>query len=213
MLKYILGFILNLFNRGVSWLAQIDHVSKVSPKAKVYQRTKVFRSTMGDYSYMGRNSSLVCADIGKFCSIAGGATIGLGVHTLKYVSTSPIFTERCNGTGHSWIDKDVNNACYSRVTIGNDVWIGTKTIIMGGVTIGNGAVIGAGAIVTKNVPPYAIVGGVPAKVIRYRFTEDIIVRLQKIAWWNETDDKLKKYIALFQTDNITHELLDELESL
>ena len=87
---------------------------------------------------------------------------------------------------------------YKEIYIGNDVWVGTRVLIMGGVTIGNGAVVAAGAVVTKDVPPYAIVGGVPARVIKYRFPEDVIQKLEASKWWTLDDDTLKQNIHLFQ---------------
>lgn len=209
MLKYILGFLLNLFNQGVSILVQIDHLSSVSRKAKIYSKTKIYNSTVGDYSYIGRNSSAVCADIGKFCSIAGSVSIGMGIHTMQYVSTSPIFTEKRNATTYTW-HHGKSEYPYKRVIVGNDVWIGARAMIMGGVKIGDGAVVGAGAVVTKDVPPYAVVGGVPAKIIKYRFPQPIIDRLLELQWWNATDEQLKNNISYFQSENITLEILDEL---
>lgn len=203
MLKYILGFLLNLFNRGVSIFVQIDHLSKVSRKATIYSKTKIYNSTVGDYSYIGRNSSAVCADIGKFCSIAGSVSIGMGIHTMQYVSTSPIFTEKRNATTYTW-HHGKSEYPYKRVIVGNDVWIGARAMIMGGVKIGDGAVVGAGAVVTKDVPPYAVVGGVPARVIRYRFPENIIAELEKIKWWNFPEKVLRENLELFQ-----HEPNDE----
>lgn len=203
MLKYILGFLLNLFNQGVSILVQIDHLSSVSRKAKIYSKTKIYNSTVGDYSYIGRNSSAVCADIGKFCSIAGSVSIGMGIHTMQYVSTSPIFTEKRNATTYTW-HHGKSEYPYKRVIVGNDVWIGARAMIMGGVKIGDGAVVGAGAVVTKDVPPYAVVGGVPARVIRYRFPENIIAELEKIKWWNFPEKVLRENLELFQ-----HEPNDE----
>lgn len=197
MLKYILGFFLNLFNPAVSLFAKIDNKSVISKKARVYGHVQVSSSTMGDYSYIGRNSRLIHTDVGKFCSIGGQSAIGMGTHTLDKLSTSPLFTEKNNATSHSWVRESIVMP-FKRTTVGNDVWIGQRVMIMGGVTVGDGAVIGAGAIVTKDVPPYAVVVGVPARVIRYRFSEETIELLNSIKWWNKDETMLKVNIDLFQ---------------
>ena len=197
MLKYLIGFLKNLFNPGVSLLVKIDDKSRISRKAKVYGYVQVTSSTMGEYSYLGRNSRLIHSDVGKFCSIGGQSAIGMGTHTLDKLSTSPLFTEKHNGTTHSWV-RESTVMPFKRTTIGNDVWIGQRVMIMGGVTVGDGAVIGAGAIVTKDVQPYAIVAGVPAKVIRYRFPEETIDFLNSVKWWDKDEAELKEHIELFQ---------------
>jgi len=208
MLKYILGLLKNLFNPAVSLFTKIDSESAVSWKAKVYGKTQVTNSTIGDYSYVGRNSRVVHADVGKFCSISGAVRLGMGTHTLDKLSTSPIFTERHNSTKHQWTDQQMVNP-FKRVTVGNDVWIGTGVMVMGGVTIGDGAVVGAGALVTKDVPPYAIVGGVPARLIRFRFSEDVIKKLETSKWWFVEDSVLKENIDLFQNP-LTERCLEKL---
>lgn len=210
MLKYLLGFILNLLNPAVSIFAKIDNRSHVSRKAKVYGNVQVTNSTMGDYSYVGRNSRVIHADIGKFCSIAGETKIGMGTHTLDKISTSPIFTEAKNGTKHSWVKEPAVNP-FKRVVVGNDVWIGQCVMVMGGVTIGDGAVIGAGAIVTKDVPPYAIVAGVPAKIIRYRFSDEVISHLCDIKWWNLPEEEIRNSISLYQQVPVDMPLIEALD--
>ena len=142
------------------------------------------------YHYPINNDRLI---IGKFCSIACGAKFLFtsANHTLKSLSnyTFPIFFEEWG------LDKkDITSAWDNKgdIIIGNDVWIGYEAIIMAGVNIGNGAVIASRAVVTKDVPPYTIVGGTPAKEIRLRFDKDIINRLQELQWWNWPVEKIRQ---------------------
>jgi len=207
MLKYILGLIYNLLNPAVGLFMLIDNKSKVSKKAKVYNFTQIYKSKIEDYTYISRYTAIVNADIGKYCSIASKCTIGLGRHTLNNISSSPIFTQRNNALKKRWTDFQEENL-FQPISIGNDVWIGARAIIMSGIEIGDGAVIGAGAIVTHNVPPYSIVVGVPAKVIRYRFTEKQINLLEEIKWWNMDEETLKSNIAIFQRP-ISDEILED----
>ena len=211
MIKYLIGFFINLFNPAVSLFAKIDNISKISRKAKVYGHVQVACSTMGDYSYIGRHSRLIHAHVGKFCSIAGNCAIGMGSHSIKNISTSPIFTSKKNAIGKSW-SHDNKFEEYKTIEIGNDVWIGQRAMIMGGVHIGNGAVIGAGAIVTKDIPPYAIAVGVPAKVIKYRFSSNIIKELENIEWWYMNEDLLKENIKMFQNEDIDMTKIIEMKA-
>lgn len=141
--------------------------------------------------------------IGKFCSIACGAKFifNSANHTLSSLSTYPfpIFFEEWE------LDvKNITNAWDNKgdIVIGNDVWIGYEAVIMAGVTIGDGAIIGTGAVVTKDIPPYTIVGGIPVKPIRKRFKQETIDILLKIKWWNWSDEKIYKHILDIQNGNI-----------
>lgn len=118
--------------------------------------------------------------VGRYCSIASDAVIGPMNHPIDGLSSS---FELCP-------PRPIENP---PVVIGNDVWVGAKAVVLSGVTIGDGAVVAAGAVVTKDVPPYAIVGGVPARVIKFRFSEDMIQRLQKTAWWRYAPAQLASY--------------------
>ncbi len=149
---------------------------------------------IGDYSYIsGPNSYVEDAVIGKFTSIARQVVIGVSGHNYKWVTTSPIIVDASYGfikINHIQLQKKAP-------TIGNDVWIGMNAIIMRGVQIGDGAVIAAGSVVTKDVSPYSIVGGNPAKHIKFRFSEDTIERLLEMKWWNWSEDKIRRNIKMF----------------
>ena len=141
--------------------------------------------------------------IGKFCSIACGAKFLFtsGNHSMKSLSTYtfPIFFDEWE------LDvKDIRDAWDNKgdTVIGNDVWIGYEAVIMSGVTIGDGAVIGARAVVTKDVPPYTIVGGVPAKPIRRRFDDAAIEKLEALRWWDWEFEKIKRNIPVIQSGDI-----------
>lgn len=197
MIRYLKGLLCNLFNPAVSLLAFIDGRSRVDRRGKINRFAKIVSSRIGRYSYVGVGRWVIHAEVGNFCSIANEVNIGLAKHSLDYLSTSPIFTEKKNGTGHSWVEKN----CFvpsEQTIIGNDVWIGYRAIIRGGVKVGDGAIIGAGAMVTKDVPAYAIVGGVPAKIIRYRYSQDMIERLEQVKWWEMKDKDLRERLSVFQ---------------
>lgn len=195
---FVTGFIKNLFNPHISCLAFVSSNNEIDAKATIYRGVKIKGSKVGAYTYISANTDVENAVIGKFCSISDHCRIGMGGHNTNQISTSPIFTEARNGTKFQWTDKDVNAAPLKKAVIGNDVLIGSHALILGGVTIGDGAVVAAGAVVTKDVPPYAVVGGVPAKAIKYRFSQDIIDKLQDLQWWDWPEKRMRGNMELFQ---------------
>lgn len=146
--------------------------------------------SIGEYSYVDRNSTISNTQIGKFCSIGPNLLCGWGIHPTSGISTSPMFysTKRQNGSTLSQEDKIEERKI---ITIGNDVLIGANVTILDGVTIGDGAVIGAGAVVSKDIPPYAIAYGTPIKIARYRFSKEQIDALLRIKWWSFDDEYLR----------------------
>lgn len=206
---FLKGAFLNLFNPRISVFALVSTDNIIHKTVSIFRYAKVKMSKIGAYSYIGNDTDVEYADIGKFCSIADHCRIGMGSHNLNLLSTSPIFTEAINGTKSQWLDHDVNAAEDKMAVLGNDVWVGSHVLINGGITVGHGAVIGAGAVVVKDVPPYAIVGGVPAKIIRYRFSPEVIERLLQLEWWSLDTDTLKQNIGFFQKENISIDDVDE----
>ena len=134
--------------------------------------------------------------IGKFCSIGPNFFCGWGVHPTNGISTSPMFysTKKQNGITLSLEDKIDER---KQIIIGNDVFIGANVTILDGITIGDGAVIGAGAVVSKDIPPYAVAVGCPIKVLRFRFEDDVIMKLQRIKWFDFDEEKLRDVERLF----------------
>jgi acetyltransferase-like isoleucine patch superfamily enzyme len=150
---------------------------------------------LGDHSYIQKNSSIFNAEIGKFCSIASNVSIGPGIHKTDGISTHPVFYLSNTPLVKKYSNRDVFESS-KRTVIGHDVWIGEKSIVLDGVEIGTGAIIAAGSVVTKNVDPYAIVGGVPAKLLKFRFTENEIEAILYSEWWNQSDEWLQNnYLA------------------
>jgi len=207
MIPYIKGIIKNLLNPAVAIGAIVDNLSIVNKKAKLNRWVKFVNSTIGKYSYVGGGSCIVGTEIGNFCSIAHDVQIGLAGHTLDLLSTSPIFTEKSNGTGYSWVSDDTFAYKNRRTIIGSDVWIGHGAKILSGISVNHGAVIAAGAVVTKDVPPYAIVGGIPAKIIRFRFNDKMVAELLQTKWWLLSTERIKEKLDVFRTANIDNMLI------
>lgn len=164
--------------------------------------------TKGKHSYCIDPQSILCYDsrklngdlpsikIGNYCSIAANCTFVLSNHLTNRVTTSPPYTPR-----HLFSHKQGNLSSFVRgdIIIDNDVWIGTNVTIVDNVHIGNGAVVAAGSVVTRDVPPYAIVGGNPARVIKYRFDDELIKGLLETEWWN-MDDSVLRTLDLWTDD-------------
>lgn len=193
-------------------------------KQIVYNNPKIGRHTYYGENF---KHLFFIKSIGNFCSIADNVSVGVPNHPYNFISSHPFlysklnmfsadflpekelkFTYPCNKCQKSYCDfgceiyqedaQQILNEVNGFVTIKNDVWIGERAIILSGVTIGNGAIIAAGAVVTKDVPDFAIVGGVPAKIIKYRFAPEEIDVLNKTHWWDWSDEKIRKSMQLFK---------------
>lgn len=186
-------FATSVIYHGVS----LDNDSVLGEYTVLFKGVALIDSTVGAYSYV-QSASVVChTNIGKFCSIASNVNIGLPQHSISSVSSHPIFYLKNTPLPKKFCTDDIF-ITNRKTVIGHDVWIGQNAIIMAGVNVGVGAVVGAGAVVTQDVPAYAVVGGVPARHIKYRFDEQIRSDLLKSEWWEMSDLVLEKNHLLFQ---------------
>lgn len=165
--------------------------TKLLKGVRIDRFNNIQSSKIGRCSYTGRYTTILHSEIGAFSSISWNVSIGGANHDYNKICQHSLLYDGALGFTSEQFTS--SNSRYSdELIIGNDVWIAAGAVITRGVVIGDGAVIGANAVVTKNVPPYAIVVGSPAKVIKYRFSDDIIKSLLEIQWWNWSDEDIKK---------------------
>lgn len=176
-------------------LRSYTHGSILGDTCVVGCDNSIINSIVGRHSNIKYNCKISSAKIGKFCVFAQNVTVGAGKHPVHFASTNFLFYSNTKSfktfaDGEYFLDeRDVIN-------IGHDVWFGANSSVVGNVNIGSGAVIAYGAVVTKDVPPYAVVGGVPAKIIKMRFPDEVIERLLEIKWWNLSDAFFAEHFKL-----------------
>lgn len=185
------------------WL--VSYPEDYKPKAFSAARDSMPDQDIGDHSYGkikiidARGDDL---QMGKFCSIAENVSLISGNHAYNYVTTYPFKSVKMWHNQWLPLDDIEDHIWNDKTIIGNDVWIGQGVVIKGGITIGDGAIIAANAVVTKSVPPYAIVGGNPAKIIKYRFSEAQIKALLKIKWWEWADETINDQLYKMMSPDI-----------
>lgn len=163
--------------------------SSLASTSKIESGTSFVNSSLGRHSFCGYDCDIFYTDIGNFTSIASGVILGGAEHPISWVGMSPVFYKGRDSIKKKFIEYDL--PAPKRTFVGNDVWIGRNAIVLSGVNIGDGAVVGAGAVVTRDVPSYAVVVGNPARIIKHRFEEETIENLIKTRWWDLPDEKIE----------------------
>ena len=193
----------------LSMSAHCNQRTRFEGENYIWNKVVLSNTCVGRGTYIGPYSSLVNCKIGRYCSIASNVSLIKGRHPINFVSTSPAFFSLRKQNGTTYVKRQKFDEDDKLTIIKNDVWIGEDVKIMSGVTINDGAIIGARALVLKDVPPYAVVAGIPAKIIKYRFDESTIEDLLKTKWWNKSQAWLKENADLF---NNVQDVLDALKS-
>lgn len=180
-----------------------QRATEIGKCCEVLRETRLDYCHLGDYSYVGEYCEIADADIGKFCAIANMVRIGAPNHPMQRPSQHRFTYVPEYYQADTMRDADFfKTRRAARVVVGHDVWIGHGAILLPGVIIGDGAVIAASAVVSKNVAPYSIVGGVPARLIKKRFPDHIAEKLISIAWWNWPEAQIFERLKAFQSDDI-----------
>lgn len=182
----------------------IDHTCSVQDtvfenNVRIFGSCHVAKCSVGAFTYFQGYANVSNTTIGRFCSIGPRVIIAHGEHPVDFVSTHPLFFSEYSPWPQLEFAKKKIFESNKHVMIGHDVWIGANCYIKDGINIGTGSIIAAGAIVVNDVPPYAIVGGVPAKIIKYRFSNNTIQKLLKSEWWLREAAHLLKLKHFFQT--------------
>ncbi len=186
---------------------QIDEEAIIEPSCSIGSHS-YFSGKMGYGTYIC-DYCRIEASIGRFCSIGYGVRTALGTHPLHtpFATTSPMFFSLRKQAMYTFATEQLFDEILPPVQIGNDCWIGDRVEIVGGVIIGDGAVVLTGAVVTKDVPPYAIVGGIPAKVLKFRYDEETIEWLLKVQWWKKPIEWLQDNHNSLCNIDLLHQLL------
>ena len=180
----------------IGYGSELHHVN-IGECVTIGDHCKLFKVSVGRFSYISGDISLKNVEMGNFCAVAPGVKAGLGIHPLDYVSIHPSFYSVEDQVSLNFVSKN-HFEDQKPIHIGHDVWIGANAVILDGVKIGNGAVIAAGAVVTEDVKDYEIVGGVPAKHIKFRMSEEEMSAVTKSEWWNWDKAQLKSKADLFR---------------
>jgi acetyltransferase-like isoleucine patch superfamily enzyme len=190
---------LRVANPNCTLMSADIYETQLGSNNAVLDHTTLRRVNMGKFSYVSNDSCLINAEVGSFCSIGPHVKIGLAPHpTSIFVSTYPAFYSNFNeGCPQCFREDKIFDDSVPKTRIGHDVWIGSSAIIPGGIQIGTGAIVASGSVVVKDIPPYAVVGGNPAKIIRLRFSEAQIEILLKSEWWNWPADKILQNVDAF----------------
>lgn len=209
MLQYLpsLFSIKKLTWKNLSLSSLWDSKTKFPKSTAICRGSKINNSTFGKYCRVGINVEVNNAIVGNFTRIGRNTIIGPGSHPMNLLTSHNIFYKKNSLGRPEWVGK-IDFDEEKRIEIGHDVWVGLNCIIMDGVKIGDSSIIAAGAVVTKDVPPFAIVGGVPAKVLKYRFPQEMIDRLMEIQWWSLPEEEITKRIDLWHKANPTLEDLN-----
>lgn len=183
---------------------------RIGRHCSIDRQNFVLYSQMGDYTYTGAFDYIFQSEIGRYCAISFGVTIGPPEHDYNRLSCYPLEKLPPPATAHLLSEKhSVKERLTQPLTIGNDVWIGANATILRGLTIGDGAIVGANALVCHDVPPYAIVVGCPARVLKYRFPQDVIDHLLELRWWDWDEERIARNRNLFE-QQLTTDLLNDI---
>lgn len=171
--------------------------SSLGEYAVLFKNVFIYKSKIGAHTYIQEDSKVYNSDIGPFCSIASSVVIGLVGHPTHLISTHPAFYDNTQPLPYFMVEELKYQAPVEKTIVGADVWIGHGAFLKSGITVGTGSIIAAGAVVTGDVAPYSIVGGIPAKEIKKRFDEKLCNDLLESRWWEQPKEKLKNFSAYF----------------